>query len=203
MYKFKLSDNEIHDIRKILSQPDGLIAFPTDTVWGMGCLIENKAAVERIYSVKGRDKSKPLILLGSKIEYLMPFIEILPEKAQEIIHKYLPGAVTVVLTKSNKTPNYITSGFNTVGIRIPDCPPFLELLDRAVDSHVLATTSASISGMGTNKTKLEVQDTIGSKVDYILDDYGFVPKGTESTVLAVNEQNEIKIFRQGAIRIGI
>lgn len=203
MYKFKLSDNEIHDIRQILSRPDGLIAFPTDTVWGVGCLVENKAAVERIYSVKGRDKSKPLILLGSKIEYLLPFIETLPEKAQEIITQYLPGAVTVVLPKSNKTPDYITSGFNTIGIRIPDCPPFLELLDRTVNNHVLATTSANISGMGANKTKLEVQDSIGNEVDYILDDYGFIPKGAESTVLAVNEQNEIKIFRQGAITIEI
>ena len=203
MINFQLTKNEIVNIRKALQKPDGIIAFPTDTVWGIGCLIENENAVKKIYSVKGRSQSKPLILLGSKIEYLMPYVAHLHENALKIIDKYLPGAITLVVPKSEKTPSYITSGYDTVGIRIPDYQPLLELFENAVDKHILATTSANISNREATASKNIVKTTIGEKVDYILDNYGFMPKGTESTVVSVNAEGNIKILRQGAIIIEI
>ncbi len=66
MNMFKLTEKEITAIHKILIRPGGVIAFPTDTVWGMGCLINNKDAVDKIYRIKSRSRNKPLILLGSK-----------------------------------------------------------------------------------------------------------------------------------------
>jgi len=203
MNTFHLPENELIKIRNVLNKPDGIIAFPTDTVWGMGCRINNKSAVDRIYRIKTRSKIKPLILLGSKIEYLVPYLKEIPEKAWEIIDKYLPGAVTLVLPKSEKTPDYITSGFDTVGIRIPDNPPFVDLLEYAVDGHVLATTSANISDTASSLTKEDVKNSFGDSVDYILDDYGFPCKGIESTVLAVDISGKITIFRQGAVEIKI
>lgn len=195
-----LNESEINKIKTLLKN-DGVIAFLTDTVWGIGCLPENKKAVDKIYSLKSRETAKPLILLGKDIESMLPYVEKFHENAGKIIKKYLPGSVTLVLKKNPLTPNYMTSGLNTVGIRIPDCPPFIEFLDKCTDSGVLATTSANISGRGSNTCKKEVISSIGDKVDYILDDYGFSPKGTESTVLSVDESGEIKIFRQGAVII--
>ena len=200
MNDFLLSGNDLAKIQEVLSKPNGVIAFPTDTVWGVGCHVFNKQAVERIYSVKGRSKNKPLILLGSKIEHLVPFVASIPDVAKELIEKHLPGALTLILPKSPKTPYYITAGFDTVGIRIPACPVFLEMLDRAVDGHVLATTSANVSGEISGKNKDEVVKSLGNDVDYVLDDYGFVSQGIESTIVSV-ENNDIKILRQGSIRI--
>lgn len=203
MINFQLSQKEIINIKNALQKPDGIIAFPTDTVWGVGCLIKNEDAVKKIYSVKGRSKSKPLILLGNKTEHLMPYVANLHENALKIIDKYLPGAVTLVVPKSENTPFYVTSGYETVGIRIPDYPPLLDLFENAVDSHVLATTSSNLSNMGATASKSVVESTIGEEVDYIIDDYGFMPKGTESTVVSVNTAGEIKILRQGAVIIEI
>jgi L-threonylcarbamoyladenylate synthase len=189
-------------IKNILKN-NGVIAFPTDTVWGIGCLPENKKAVEKIYSIKSRDTGKPLILLGKNTESLLPYVEKLPKNAEKIIKKYFPGAVTLVLKKSSLTPDFVTAGFNTVGIRIPDCPIFIEMLEKCTDEGVLATTSANISGVGAVSTKEEVINSIGGKIDYILDGYGFVPNGTESTVVSVDEAGIIKILRQGAVEVKI
>ena len=197
-----IEETEANKIKSILKN-DGVVAFPTDTVWGIGCLPENPKAVRKIYSIKSREAEKPLILLGKDMDSLRPYVEKSHENAEKIIKKYLPGTVTLVLKKTALTPGYMTSGFDTVGIRIPDCPPFLELLDKCTESGVLATTSANISGKGSSISKEEVISTIGDKIDYILDNFGFEPKGIESTVLSVNESGEIKIFRQGAVKIEI
>lgn len=188
-----IPETEITNIKNILKN-DGVIAFPTDTVWGMGCLVENKTAVEKIYRMKSREQTKPLILLSSRLEYLLPYVEELPDVAIKLAEKHLPGALTIVVKKSILTPDYITSGFNTVGIRIPDHPVYLELVERAVDTHVLATTSANISGMGAVARKEDVIDT-----DYVVDDYGIPAKGVESTVITVDEHNNVKMLRKGAI----
>lgn len=197
-----INEVEVKKIKNILKN-DGVIAFPTDTVWGIGCLPENKSAVEKIYSAKSRESAKPLILLGKNTESLMPYIESFHENAQKIIDKYFAGAVTLVLKKSSLTPDFITSGFDTVGIRIPVCPPFIELLEKCTDSGVLATTSANISGKGALSEKKEVISSVGDKVDYILDNFEFIPKGIESTVVFVDSAGKMKVLRQGGIKIEI
>ena len=197
-----LSKKESNKIKAILEN-DGVIAFPTDTVWGIGCLPENKKAVEKIYSIKSRDKGKPFILLGKNLKSLLPYVEKLPETAKRIVEKYFPGAVTLVVKKSSLTPDFVTAGFDTVGIRISDCPIFIEMLEKCTDNGVLATTSANISEMGAVSAKEEVINSIGDKIDYILDGFGFIPIGTESTVVSVDEAGIIKVLRQGAIEVKI
>jgi L-threonylcarbamoyladenylate synthase len=203
MNKHYFNQKEFLNMRAILNKPDGIIAFPTDTVWGMGCKVYHKDAVDRIYQIKSRSKIKPLILLGSKMDHLVPFLGSIHDKAWEIINKYLPGGVTVVLPKSPKTPDFITSGMNTVGIRIPDHPVFLDLLENAVDEHVLATTSANISDLSSSVTKQQTENSVGNLVDYVLDDFGHSARGAESTVLSVDDTGNINILRQGAIYIEI
>lgn len=175
---------------------DGVIAFVTDTVWGLGCLPNNKKAIEKIYSIKGRDKSKPLILMSNKEENLVPYVKEIPLKAKELMKKYFPGALTVVLEKSEKTPFDITSNKNTVGIRIPDNKVFKELCS-IIDGHVLATTSANLSNEPSSKTYKEAVNSIGNFVDLVIEDFGHNCKGKESTVVLVAE-NSIKILRQGS-----
>lgn len=183
----------IQKISNILKS-SGVIAFPTDTVWGIGCLVEDEKAVQKIYEMKSREKNKPLILLSSRLEYLLPYVEELPPAALKLAEKYFPGPLTLVVKKSILTPDYITSGFDTIGIRIPAHPIFCELVEKAVDSHVLATTSANISGMGAVARK---EDVINA--DYVVDDCGFPAGGTESSVVSIDEHNNIKMLRKGAI----
>lgn len=195
-----IPDKEIQKISTILKN-DGVIAFPTDTVWGLGCMPENLQAVEKIYRIKSRKKHKPLILLASSIEYLIPYVKNFPAKAEELVNKYFPGALTIILEKSPKTPEHVTSGYDSVGIRIPDHPVFMEMIDRSVENKVLATTSANISGEGAVSSKNKVIFSLGSSVDYIIDDYGFPSHGKESTVVYIDRDNKIKILREGAISL--
>ncbi len=185
-----LNTLKISDILK----DNGVIAFPTDTVWGIGCLVESEKAVKKIYEIKKREKNKPLILLSSKLEYLLPYVGKLPPIARELAEKYFPGPLTIVVKKSARTPGYITSGFDTVGIRVPEHPVFFEIIEKALDEPVLATTSANISGMGSVAKR---EDVIS--VDYILEDCGFPVGGKESTVVSVDENNNVKMLRKGAI----
>ena len=177
----------------------GVIAFVTDTVWGLGCLPNNKKAIEKIYEIKGRDKSKPLILMSNKEEHLFTYIKDVPESAKDLMKKYFPGALTLVLEKNDNTPYEITSNKNTVGIRVPNNKLFYELCS-IIDGHVLATTSANLSNEPSSKTYEEAKNSIGHLVDIVLEDFGHICRGKESTVALIAE-NEVKVLRQGSITI--
>ena len=177
----------------------GVIAFVTDTVWGLGCLPDNKKAVDRIYEIKDREKEKPLILMSDKTENLIPYVKDFSAAAKELVNKYFPGALTIVSEKSDLTPDYITSGKNTVGIRVPD-NVFFKKLCSVVTGHVLATTSANLSHHSSSKTYEEAKNSIGNLVDIVFEDYGYKCAGMESTVVLANE-NGIKVLRQGSIVI--
>ena len=184
-------------IKDILDN-DGVIAFVTDTVWGLGCLPNSEIAVKKIYEIKKREAQKPLILMSNEIENILSFVKPLNEKSKELIKKYSPGALTLVLEKTTKTPNFITSNFETVGIRVPDNAVFKEICEVAT-GHVLATTSANLSHEPAAKTYEQALENIQNKADLIIEDFGQTAKELESTVVLVLE-NEIKILRQGAIK---
>ena len=188
-------------INEILEK-DGVIAFVTDTVWGIGCLPSKEKAVEKIYEIKGRDRSKPLILMSSDFKNLERYVEEdIPLKVRSLKEKYLPGALTIVLKKSKEnTPDYITSGMSTVGLRVPDNIVFRSICELIKDK-VLATTSANLSNQASSKNYKEVIKMLGDKVDLIIDDYGYKAKGLESTVVKVNQDNTIEVLRNGAINI--
>lgn len=175
----------------------GVIAFVTDTVWGLGCLPTNKDGVDKIYEIKGRDRSKPLILMSNDIENLYPYVKEIPKKAKEFIQNYFPGALTLVLEKSDKTEKYITAEKDTVGIRVPNNTFFKELCS-IIDGGVLATTSANLSEHPSSKTYEEANNSIGKLVDIVFKDYGYTCKGKESTVVLVTADS-YKILRQGSI----
>lgn len=179
----------------------GVIAYVTDTVWGLGCLPNNESAVKKIYEIKKREAQKPLILMSNEIYPLLDYVKPIPKIGQILIKKYFPGALTIVTDKSENTPDYITSSMPTVGIRVPDNDVFREICE-IIPGHVLATTSANLSHQPSAKTYEQALENMSSLADLIIEDYGYVAKGLESTVVGVMN-NELRIFRQGAIHLDI
>lgn len=179
----------------------GVIAYVTDTVWGLGCLPDNESAVKKIYDIKKRETQKPLILMSNEIYNLLDYVKPIPKIGQQLIKKYFPGALTIVTDKSEKTPDYITSNMQTVGIRIPDNEVFRQICE-IIPGHVLATTSANLSHQPSAKTYEQALENMTGLADMIIEDYGFHAKGLESTVVGVMNE-ELRIFRQGAIKINM
>lgn len=185
-------------IRNIL-QNDGVICYVTDTVWGLGCLASSHKAVKKIYEIKKREAQKPLILMSDEVYHLLEYVKPIPKVGCLLIKKYFPGALTLVCNKSDKTPNYITSGMETVGIRVPDNEVFKEIC-RIAPEHVLATTSANLSHQPSAKTYEQALKNMQNLADIVIPDYGYSCKGLESTVVGISDGN-LKIFRQGEIYI--
>jgi len=190
------------DYKKIndILNNDGVIVFVTDTVWGLGCLPNKENAVKKIYEIKHREAKKPLILMSYDTYPLFDYVKQPIEKeAQKLIKKYFPGALTLVLEKSENTPDYITSNLTTVGIRVPDNETFSNIC-KNIEGHVLATTSANLSGEPPALTYKEALNCIGDKVDLVVEDYGFTAQGRASTVAGFKDGKPV-IFRQGEIEI--
>ena len=193
-----LDENICSEIKQILEN-DGVIAFVTDTVWGLGCLPERRKAVERIYEIKHRDAKKPLILMSYDTYPLLKYISDPPKTAHKLMKEYFPGALTLVLNKSDETPDFVTSNMNTVGIRVPDNEVFSDIC-KVIDGHVLATTSANLSNQPPAFSYNEAIKYVGNDVDFVVPDCGLKANGTASTVVGIFD-DEIKIFRQGDIKI--
>lgn len=188
------------EILRVLKN-DGVIAFVTDTVWGLGCLPSSEKAVKKIYEIKKREAQKPLILMSNEIHHLLKHVEIIPKIGQKMIKKYFPGALTIVTKKrADMTPDYLTSGMETVGIRVPDNEVF-RLICEIVPEHVLATTSANLSHQPSAKSYEQAVENMSGLVDLIIEDYGHECQGLESTVVGIIDDENYKIFRQGSLEI--
>ena len=133
---------------------DKVYAFETDTVWGLGADINTPEGLQNIYKLKNREITKPLILMSWELEAILPYIEPLNIEVQNIAKKYLPGALTIIVKKSEKFPKYLNPEFDTVGIRIPNHKGFQDFCRE--NKLVLATTSANISHESPCKNKKEV-----------------------------------------------
>lgn len=187
------------DCDEILLNKGGLFGFETDTVWGLGCLPDDKTAVDKIYEIKGRDRSKPLILMSNSLKNLTPYILEVPEYAKILIKKYFPGALTLIFKKSNKTKDFITSGQNTVGIRVPNHKGFWELCAK-IPGNVLATTSLNYSGEPPAVNFDEAAAKFKETADIIEPEQGSLIQGVSSTVVLCTGV-EPKVLRQGSVEI--
>lgn len=176
-----------------------VFAFETDTVWGLGADINDKIAIEKIYELKNRDKSKPLILMSNCADNLLPFVKNIPKTAFELIEKHFPGALTLILEKSNLVPDFLNPGFTTIGIRVPNHTIFTDFCKKN-DNLVLATTSANISSEEPCKNTEEVKEKFGKNVEIISNDFKSKNTGKSSTIIAF-ENDSIKILRQGDVII--
>ncbi len=173
----------------------GVIAYPTDTVYGLGASAYLPEAVERIFEVKGRPRNMPLPLLLANESQLTEVTEELPPVARLLIKEFLPGALTLVLPKSASVPDIVSGGGCTVALRIPAHPVPVAL---AVGLGApLVGTSANLSGRPSPLTAEEVDSQLGGKIDLIIDG-GRCPGGKESTVVDLTGEKPV-ILRQGAI----
>ena len=194
----KLSEENKKIINETLKN-GGIVAYVTDTVWGVGCLPNNEKGAEKIYELKHRDTSKPLILMSNEVEHLLPYDKNVGEKAKNCMEKFFPGALTLVFEKSEMTPYFVTSKKETVGIRVPKNKIFQKLCD-VIEGHVLATTSANISGETPAMTYKEVIEKLGNLVDIVIEDEFDPATGEPSTVAMVTDK-QTTIFRQGKIEL--
>ena len=183
-----------------LEQSGGVIAFPTDTVYGMGCMVDKPEAIEKIYRMKGRDEAKPLILLGYDTRSFEPYLNAakVPEKARQLMARHWPGPLTLVLPKSSTLSDGVTRHLDTIGIRVPDCATLRNFL-ALVPGGLLATTSANRSGELPCTTADHVIRTFGDDLGYVIADDDAIQSGQPSTVAGVSESGEIRIFRQGTL----
>jgi len=173
----------------------GLVAYPTDTVYGLGAGVNIPQAVERVYRVKERPLDMALPLLLADILQISEVAEPVPPIAWILASKFLPGALTMVLPKSKSIPDNITAGGNTVAIRIPAHPVPVALV-RGLGMPIVGT-SANLSGKPSALTADEVYSQFGDKVDLVIDG-GRCLGGRESTIIDITGEVP-EILREGAI----
>lgn len=196
-YNFKdnVTENELNEIIEILKN-DGIIIFPSETVYGIACNALSSIGIDKIYKVKNRPFEKHLNIFVSNTSEINKYAYVTSKLEEKIINNYMPGAITIIL-KSKNVLNSIAFEDDTIGIRIPDNKIMLELLKRI--DFPLATTSANISGKKSNINIDELVKDFDCKVDAIIDG-GQSTLGLASTIVKV-EDDKINILRQGSVEI--
>jgi len=172
----------------------GVIAFPTDTVYGLGADAFNSTAVERIYAIKKRPSYLPFPLLIAETSQITAVAESPSEIASFLASRFWPGGLTLVVPKAGSLPSYLASG-STVAVRVPNHPICMALIKRL--GRPIIGTSANISGQPSVLTADEVRQQLGDEIDLIIDD-GKCPGGGESTIVDVTRELPV-ILRQGII----
>ncbi|WP_315364791.1 L-threonylcarbamoyladenylate synthase [Oribacterium sinus] len=186
----------ISEAAEILKQ-GGLVAFPTETVYGLGGNGLDKEAAKKIYAAKGRPSDNPLILHVSSMEEVYPLVKALPEKAKKLMEAFWPGPLTLVLPKSDLVPKESTGGLETVALRSPENALTLSLI-RAC-GFPIAGPSANLSGRPSPTEASHVFEDLGGRIEGILED-GAVGIGVESTIVDLSEDCPT-LLRPGAITI--
>lgn len=173
----------------------GVIAFPTDTLYGLGASIRHRDALERVYEIKGRDPGHPILLLAPDVDSLSPLVAGISEAARRLIDGFWPGPLTLVFEASKEIPEICLGGGSTIGIRVPDSP-IAEALLQAVKVPVTAT-SANLSG-GPQPTSAQiVAESIGDRIDLLVDG-GPCQDPRPSTLVDVSGDKP-RILREGRI----
>lgn len=174
----------------------GIVVYPTDTIYGIGCDPYNDVSVQRIFKIKARNKKKPLPILAARLEDIEKIVS-LGKIGKLLARNYWPGALTIVSPlKDNNISTQLTAGKRIIGVRIPNNNCILQLLKHC---KYLAGTSANISGEKPPKSALEVMSSSLHHFDALLDG-GTVDKGIESTVVDIVDPTAPKIIREGAIK---
>lgn len=172
----------------------GLVAFPTETVYGLGADTLNPAAVARVFAVKNRPLNQPLIIAPSSLAEINKLVKKIPALAKKLIDKFFPGPLTLVLIKSEIVPDIITAGKEAVAFRIPDHPVVLALLSAV--KRPLTVTSANLTGHPSPTDATNVIRDLDNNIDLILD-AGLTRFGIESTILDLTDKPTI--LRAGAV----
>lgn len=171
-----------------------VIAFPTDTVYGLGCVYDNQKAIEKIKDIKGRSESKPLPMMVADYKQLNGIAQ-LDENAIKLFQTLTPGALTLILNKDEKLPAFVNNGFNTIAIRIPNDAFILSVIKKL--NKPMLVTSANRSDYPTGTSMEEVFEQIPNEIDYVVE--GACVSKVSSTIIDLTK--ELKLIREGEIKL--
>ena len=174
----------------------GLVAFPTETVYGLGANALDAVAIARIYELKGRPATSPLIVHVASIEMARTLVSEWPLEAEQLARQYWPGPLTLVLPKAPAIPDIVTAGLPTVGVRVPNHPLALALI-REAGVPIAAPSANRFTGLSAT-TAEHVRETFGDAV--LVLDGGPCQVGIESTVVSINA-GKITLLRPGMISL--
>ncbi|MBM7690669.1 L-threonylcarbamoyladenylate synthase [Peribacillus deserti] len=189
------SYSQIEEAAKLLEQNE-TVAFPTETVYGLGANAKNDEAVKKIFEAKGRPSDNPLIVHIASKEQLKDIVEVIPKRAEILMERFWPGPLTLIFKKKENTlSNLVTAGLQSVAIRMPDHPVALDLIKKS--GLPIAAPSANTSGKPSPTTAGHVFQDLNGKIAGIVDG-GATGVGVESTVLDCTEAVPV-ILRPGGI----
>lgn len=194
--RFRASPELIAKAAGIL-QKGRLVAFPTETVYGLGADAFNARAVAKIFQAKKRPSFDPIIVHVADPHDVRLLWKRIPKTAQLLMKAFWPGPLTLVLLKTKKVPDIVTAGLDTVAVRMPNHPMALELIRKL--GRPIAAPSANVFGRTSPTTAEAVRENLGKKVDLVLDG-GPCAVGLESTVLKI-ENNKAILLRPGGISV--
>ncbi|HEY5595566.1 MAG TPA: L-threonylcarbamoyladenylate synthase [Nitrospiria bacterium] len=176
----------------------GVIAFPTETFYGLGADPFNAKAVERLFEIKGREPGQPILLVIDDIKRAEGIVKTISVEAWCLIRKFWPGPLTLLFESTSRVTSALTGGTGKIGIRIPSHPVALQLLQAA--GQPLTATSANRSGQPGAAAAEAVEETVGPKLDLILDG-GATPGGPGSTIVDAT-LHPPRLIREGKIPFG-
>lgn len=197
LIKIDADDPNKEDMREAaeIIRSGGLVAFPTETVYGLGANALDPEASKRIYAAKGRPSDNPLIVHISRFEELLSIAKEVPPQAEKLADAFWPGPLTMIVWKNEKVPYETTGGMDTVAIRMPNHPVALALIDES--GCMIAAPSANTSGKPSPTEAGHVALDLDGKIPMILDG-GPVGIGIESTIIDLTEKVPM-ILRPGYI----
>ena len=189
MKTYNFEDEEPVEILK----NGGLIAFPTETVYGIGVRFDREDSFRRLIKVKNRPSNKPFTMMVGDRNLIKAYVSI-SEKQEKIIDSFLPGRLTVVLKKKETVPSYVSLGGDTIGFRVPGSERLRNFLNRV--GVPLLVPSANKSGLNPAKSILELESQFNDELDGAIE--GNIGDGIPSTVVSLVD-DKIKILRKGEI----
>ena len=188
-----LEEKDINLVAKALQEGE-VVCFATETVYGIGVIANQKEAFDRLVAAKRRSPDKPFSMMVSSLEQAYRYLEV-GEKGKRVMETYMPGEITVLGKAKAGLPNWITLGTPILGVRIPDVPFILQLIEKV--GHPLLVTSANRSGEPTSTSFEETKNTFEGEVAIIVK--GKCRSKTASTIVNIASENSISLIREGPI----
>lgn len=186
-----VAQDQMNEIIAALRHGD-VVAFPTETVYGVGVKFGDKEALEKLFVAKNRDHAKAITLMLSHIEDIEKYAYV-DEKIMNVARSFMPGRITLVLKKKDCVDEAMTNGLPTIGIRIPDSPFVLSLIDQV---GPLSVTSANLSGHGNTTNDQEVLAQLDGRIDLVVAGHS---SSTQASTVVMLVDDQLRILREGVI----
>jgi len=195
---YEMPDEIKKQIEKGISilKKGGVIAFPTDTVYGLGACFDNIAAVERIFRLKQRQNNKGLPVLVADRQQMAEVVESVPPMAEKLLQNFKTGSLTLVLKKAASVPDIVTGGNDTLAVRITN-HPVAQAIIKGLGKPVVAT-SVNYSGETSALTAEDARKCLGSKIDLVIEDVNG-NEGIESTIVDISGDTP-EVLREGVVK---